>query len=57
MDDYERTRAVYSDPEQLRRHRATGRGVRTLWLELLDYLAARKTETLTLGEMSRLWGA
>jgi hypothetical protein len=54
---YERTKAFYHDPDWLRRHRRRGRGVRTLWLETLDYLAACRVPTCTLAEVDAAWRA
>lgn len=49
---YDATRAFYHDPEQLAAARFDGRGTRTLFLELLDYVASYKKATATLGEIN-----
>jgi hypothetical protein len=52
LAQYEASRASYHDAAALRRQRHAGRGVRTLFLELLDHLAGRGVPTMTLGEVN-----
>jgi hypothetical protein len=52
---YLASKTHYSDPEWLRAMRYPGRGVRTLFLELLDHLATRRRPTATLAEIDAAW--
>ena len=56
VGDYEGSREHYHDPDWLRSHRRDGRGVRTLFLELLDRLA-RGSSPPTLAEVNAQWRA
>lgn len=49
---YDASRAFYHDPEQLAAVRFDGYGTRTLFIELLDYVASKKRKTATLGEIN-----
>jgi hypothetical protein len=53
--DYIRTKSIYHDHDSLTRAKICGRGVGTLFEELLDYLASRRIPTATLGEVNREW--
>ncbi|HET9393815.1 MAG TPA: hypothetical protein VFO29_09905 [Candidatus Rubrimentiphilum sp.] len=48
----EAMRKYYHDPEQLAAARFDGRGTRTLFLELLDYVSTNQKKTATLGEIN-----
>lgn len=52
---YRRSKAHYHDPEALARMRHPGRGVRRMFLEVLDLVASRGLATATLGEVDRAW--
>ena len=54
-DFYAATKCIYHDPEPLRAGRHSGRGVRTLFLELLDYIAAHDVLTATLAQVNEYW--
>jgi hypothetical protein len=54
---YQDARADYHDAEALRQRRHKGRGVRDLFLDLLDELANRRRLTCTLGEVNATWRA
>jgi peptidoglycan/xylan/chitin deacetylase (PgdA/CDA1 family) len=54
-EHYERSKAFYRNPERLRAARHSGRGVRTLLLDLLDTVAAQRWTTATLGNVNTLW--
>ena len=54
---YEATKGFYRDPERLLAARQTGRGIRSLALDLLDRIAAAGLPTMTLGEINTLWRA
>jgi hypothetical protein len=56
-DHYQENRAHYHEPEALCKNRYAGRGVRTLFLDLLDTIASKRLRTLTLGEVNALWRA
>lgn len=49
---YDATRGFYHDPERLAAARFAGSGTRTLFIELLDYVASNKKKTATLGEVN-----
>jgi hypothetical protein len=53
LQQYEENRVRYHDPEGLKNARYPGRGVRTLFLELLDALAAASSRTLA--EVNLAW--
>ena len=55
LEQYTESKAYYHDPDRLRRQRHPGRGVRTLFLELLDYLAAHRLAGSTLAEVNAQW--
>jgi hypothetical protein len=52
---YAETKPYYRDPERLRAARHEGRGVRTLFLELLAWIQRARMPTLTLGDVNRKW--
>jgi hypothetical protein len=52
---YENNRDVYHQYEQLLERRRPGRGVRTLFLELLDLIASRELPIATLGTLNAAW--
>ena len=54
-EDYERTRSSYHDYDCLLKERRPGRGVRTLLIDLLDYLAANGQGKKTLAELNTAW--
>lgn len=45
----------YHDAERLKNHRHAGQGVRTLFIELIDYIAEKKLRNLTLAELAENW--
>lgn len=53
--DYAETKAYYHDSERLAAARFPGRGVGTLFEELLDHIATRRIPTARLGEINRAW--
>jgi hypothetical protein len=55
LDAYNATRPFYHDPEQLLQARQSGRGTRTLFIELLDHIARHKLPCATMGEINRWW--
>ena len=52
---YLESKPFYHDYEQLLNLRNPGRGVRTLFLELLDFIASRRLPTATLAELNTMW--
>jgi len=56
MRDYAESKPRYHDPAWLRTHRRNGRGVRTLFLEVLEQLA-RRGPALTLADVNGQWRA
>jgi hypothetical protein len=52
---YQETRPFYHDAEALRKCRNPGQGVRSLFLRLIDDLAARRRRTSTLGQVNEKW--
>ncbi len=52
---YAESKACYHDPVRLAASRAPGRGVRTLFLELLDFLALRENPSPLLGDIAVSW--
>ena len=52
---YLESKPCYHDYEQLLHLRHKGRGVRTLFIDLLDYICAEGHPTMTLGELNRVW--
>jgi hypothetical protein len=48
---YEESKSYYNDPERLAASRAPGRGVQTLFLELLDILAVRECRPVLLKDV------
>jgi len=54
-DHYQATRPSYHDPQALLAARNPGRGVRTLLIELLEEISAGRFQTVTAGEIDRLW--
>jgi hypothetical protein len=57
MASYLASKADYHDAERLLRLRQPERGVRTLFLELIDFIAARGLRTLGLGDLNDRWRA
>ena len=53
--DYLESKPFYHDYERLLKFRRPGRGVRTMFLELLDEIATRKLPTATLSEVNCAW--
>lgn len=51
------SKAYYRDPEWLLRARYPGRGVRTLFIDLLDWIGARRLPTITLADLNHAWRA
>jgi peptidoglycan/xylan/chitin deacetylase (PgdA/CDA1 family) len=54
-DDYMATKNFYHDPERLLAARQTGKGARTLLLDLLAAVSARHLPTATVGEVNAHW--
>lgn len=54
---YTATKPFYHDPERLLAARHPGRGVGTLFVDLLDRLASRKAPTITLAGLNAGWRA
>jgi hypothetical protein len=52
---YQENRVHYHEPEELRKNRYAGRGVRTLFLDVLDAIVSKRLPTMTLGEVNALW--
>lgn len=52
LEQYLDSKAHYHDPERLRRLRHPGRGARTLFIELLDYLGSGHLAVSTLAEVN-----
>jgi hypothetical protein len=52
---YNATKSFYHDVDRLRAARYTGRGARSLAIDLLDHVAARGIPTATLGRVNSLW--
>lgn len=52
LSRYDATRPFYHDTERLAAARFGGRGTRTIFIELLDYVASNKKATATLGEIN-----
>jgi hypothetical protein len=52
-DDYLASKACYDDPRKLIAMRRPGRGIRTVFFELLDHIAERGERSLSLGEICR----
>lgn len=50
---YAKAKNFYQKPSHLRRYRKNGRGTRTLFLDLLEYIRKKNVETVTLGEVNR----
>jgi hypothetical protein len=55
VEQYEESRAYYSDAERLRKVRHPGPGTRTLFLALLDWMANGPNPARTLAEIQRAW--
>ncbi|MDP9017301.1 MAG: hypothetical protein M3N19_03135 [Candidatus Eremiobacteraeota bacterium] len=53
--EYAAIKLFYHDPERLLAARHGGRGIRTLFVELLDFVAGQMTPTATLGEVNKAW--
>jgi len=53
-DDYLASKPYYHDVERLTEMRRPGRGVRTVFLELLDYVAGRQRQALPLREVCEM---
>jgi hypothetical protein len=54
--DYLESKSAYQDPDWLRARRNPGRGIRTLFVELLNWLAAREA-SLVMAEVNARWRA
>jgi hypothetical protein len=54
-ESYMATKDFYHDAERLKAKRNPGKGIRTLLLELLEYLVSRRTSVRTVGEVNALW--
>lgn len=54
-EQYLESKRFYHDPGWLADHRWHGRGVRTLLLELLEWVNRRKTLNMTMQQVDRLW--
>jgi peptidoglycan/xylan/chitin deacetylase (PgdA/CDA1 family) len=54
-EHYISTKAFYHDPEQLLAARFTGRGIRSMVLDLLDKVASKKLPTATMGRVNDEW--
>jgi hypothetical protein len=52
---YLATKRFYHDAERLRAQRYEGRGARSLAIDLLDHVAARRLPVATLGRVNALW--
>ena len=55
MSEYVASKDYYRDAERLRALRRSGRGVRTLFLDLLDFIAAKGAETRGLADLNTQW--
>ncbi len=55
VERYDAIRPFYNDVERLRAARQTGRGTRTLFVELLDAIARAGYPTLTLQQVNAAW--
>ena len=53
--EYMATKAFYHDPQRLLEARWTGKGARTLLMDLLEDVAARRRPTATAGEINAAW--
>ena len=53
-DDYLASKPFYHDVERLAAMRQPGRGIRTLFFELLDFVAARPQQTMPLRDACEL---
>ena len=54
-DNYMSTKSLYHDHERLLGVRETGKGARTLLMELLETVAKRRLPTATVGEVNVAW--
>lgn len=54
-EQYLSSKPYYHEYEQLLRLRYAGRGVRTLFLELLDFIATQQLPTATLADVNASW--
>jgi hypothetical protein len=52
---YLNSKAYYHDADRLLRMRHQGQGVRTLFLELLDFITTRQLPTATLADLNTMW--
>lgn len=52
---YMSSKAFYHDPERLLEGRFSGRGIRTMALDLLEDVASKSLPTATLGEVNERW--
>jgi peptidoglycan/xylan/chitin deacetylase (PgdA/CDA1 family) len=48
-------KTFYKDPERLLAARYRGRGIRSLLVDVLEYVTKRKRTVMTLGELNQLW--
>lgn len=55
--EYRALKAHYHDPERLWAHRNTGRGIRSLLVDILEYVKNRNRNVTTLGELNAMWRA
>lgn len=53
--EYAARKAFYSDPARLLSSRHRGKGARTLFRDILEYVAGHRIPTLTLGELNAAW--
>ena len=52
---YMASKAFYHDQERLLEARFSGRGIRSMVLDLLEHVASKSLPTATLGEMNERW--
>jgi hypothetical protein len=52
---YQASKPFYSDPDRLRANRYSGRGTRSLFLDLLDNIASRQPSTNTVAKIASSW--
>ncbi len=55
LSDYEAIKPQYHDPEKLRKMRYKKRGIRDLFIEVLDAIASLGTPTSTMSQLSEMW--
>jgi hypothetical protein len=54
-ESYQKAKLDYTDPDALLKKRFTGRGTRSLFLDLLDTMASGSFKTMTMAELSIDW--